>query len=657
MKTLNNTLLTLFVLILLSDLTNSNSIQNKSLSLNSNKSTNKAESKAKTSSTSTNISTSTNTNNNQLNVFFKLNNLEKNNEKDRRFNRSKNTTELKKLTNSNKNIKNNRMSVSEEDSGTPLIQIPTNKNQILNKHENLTIIMSDWFKISSPQFKNPNLYPVIINNDYSKRAIKLDTNNFRQNEYFQKITYNNKDYPPSKYHFWFRYSDKNLYYSTTPSEFEILGSISIKSIIRASLNSDDDDFSECITLSLKDDSNSSQNNEDSKWNICTEDLQTRHKWFCRIQKDLGVSSEDCNQLILDNVEPTIIEKKITQPIIMIPMPSKDCNDKWSYKNNGSDWECECEEGKEQSPINIPNLNSSDVVRSPVKPVFFYEETSNIINKDSFEGLYVKNDKAKIIYTNGYISIKHPSFGQVVTLDGVVYSAQEIRFHTPSEHTINGKKFDMEIEVIHYGQSQGAINKQLILNLLVEKYPGEYNMFLEDIDAFNLPNPLTPVKEINHDMHINKLFFTTQDKGYLNLKDFDFFTYQGSLSAPPCNENTIHIVVKEPIRIGSTVVTLFKEALKVPDVVDSTGNVVVNSNNISSNRNVQPLNGRRIYFYKGHSEEANQINTDEEDNDLKSNNGHYEKVPSKHVSYYHVSSDKPSGLPGSFVVSESEAKGI
>jgi len=40
--------------------------------------------------------------------------------------------------------------------------------------------------------------------------------------------------------------------------------------------------------------------------------------------------------------------------------------------------------------------------------------------------------------------KAKNFGKVNDLDGTVYEAKEIRIHTPAEHTLGGKKADMEI---------------------------------------------------------------------------------------------------------------------------------------------------------------------------------------------------------------------
>ena len=519
--------------------------------------------------------------------------------------------------------------------------IPTDKNKLVN-HEKFKIVLENWMKISSPQFKDVNVFPEVLTPDYEVKTVPINDFNFRINPFYKKKVYGDKNYPPSRFHFWFRYSDKNLYYTADPQSLKVLGNVSLKEINDIK-ESDDPDLHDCLII---------QHNSGT-WNICTDDRAEKNKWLCQIKKDLGGDVESCHKLIIDNLEPTVIEKKITQPIILIPHPAKDCNENWNYAKNGDDWECDCSDGKEQSPIDIPSVGSGKAVLSPVKPVFYYQEAPIEISTNSADGYYVKGDNVKITYTNGYISIKHPNLGTVVTLDGVVYNAEEVRFHTPSEHTIDGKHFDMEIEVIHYGQTKGDLSKQLIFNILVEKYPGVYNKFIDDLDMFNLPNPLNPSKPLNNKLHLNKLLYSSDEEGYLNMKYFNFYTYMGSLTAPPCTQQTIHLVTANPIKLGSTALQLFKEAIRVPDVVDPQGNIIINNKKEWSNRKTQSLNGRKVYYYKTpyNTDELAKVEVAE-----KPGEGHYEKVTKKYTSYYKVSGPQPSGMPGAFVVSESEATG-
>lgn len=522
-----------------------------------------------------------------------------------------------------------------------LIEHPLDKNKIVNDHETLKVMVEGWMKISSPSFKNSKEYPTVILNNYKKTNIPTGLNYFRINKVYKKKDKSNPEIPPSRNDFWFRYSDRNMYYASTKKSLQVLGTMVIRNIKDMNLN-DDPNFSDCIWLN---------DGFKTEWNVCPETPELKHKLFCKIKEDLNISDESCKQLELGSTEPTVLEQRITQPIILIPQPSKDCNEKWNYKNKGKDWECECADGKEQSPIDLPELDSGNAYPSPVKPIFKYVDAPTLQTQDSFDGFLKKGENMKLFIEDGILKIKHPNLGTVVTLDGVVYKAQEIRFHTPSEHKIEGKSYDMEIEIIHFGQSKGDISKQFVLSLLFERTPGVYNQFIEDIDIYNLPNPLTPEVDLLKNINVNKLFYSTEEEGsFFTTRDFNFYTYQGSLSAPPCTQSTIRIVGAKPIPLSSTALTLLKEAIKIPETVDSQGNITVNTGSIESNRDIQPTNGRRVYYFDaGIKEQPKAPKPQLEEK------GHYEKVKKLYTSYFHVSTDKPSGLPGAFVVPEKEAK--
>lgn len=41
-----------------------------------------------------------------------------------------------------------------------------------------------------------------------------------------------------------------------------------------------------------------------------------------------------------------------------------------------------------------------------------------------------------------------NLGRLSDVDGTIYQVSEIQFHTPAEHTLGGKTFDLEVQVIH-----------------------------------------------------------------------------------------------------------------------------------------------------------------------------------------------------------------
>lgn len=301
----------------------------------------------------------------------------------------------------------------------------------------------------------------------------------------------------------------------------------------------------------------------------------------------------------------------------------------------------------QSPIDLPHWRNA--IMSPVKPVWNYETVEAKTTENTSDG-QIKTTHHLKIENKRFLFIDAENMGNVITLDGVVYQAQKIVFHSPAEHTIAGRKFDMEMQIIHYGQTSGDIAKQLVLTFLFEKKPGVYNKFLDDLDFFELPTPLSREKTIENNIFIPKIFYQSEDTDIPMMGEFSFYSYEGSLTSPPCTERTIHYIASDPIPIGTTALLLFSESLRVPDMMDSKGNVIISEELPVSNRAIQPLHGRNVYFYLAPKDIDFKVNI------VSKPEGHFEKVEKKINNYYYVNNDKPSGMPGSMVVSRDEATG-
>jgi len=508
-----------------------------------------------------------------------------------------------------------------------------------NSHTIKTDMLEDWFEISSEAFKSNERFPKVKLLDGTSKEIPSDENNFRINVAASFQEELKEDKPPSNKFFWFRLSGLHLYYTATKSDINVLGALSINYISSVETFSGQPymgNITHCMSL---------DDIEHTKWKVCNLNKTTVDVWACRIKSYLRIDDANCNP---DNSNSTtIVEKRVTQPIIIIPLPSRQCNENWDYSRNGENWECECE-GKEQSPIELPNFY--DAIDTPVKPLFQYEEIlSNSGDEKDESGK--KKEPLKFILEDNMLKIKHDRFGKLVTMDGAVYFAQEIQIHTPAEHTINGKKFDMEIQILHRGVSKGDLAKSAILCFLVEKVPGVYNKFIDDLDFFNLPNLLNKEKELEHSIFIPKLLYEADDNIVNVMKPFSFYTYQGSLTSPPCLESTIVYVASNPIRLGSTALKLFQEAIRIPDLINNKGDIILSNSAPMSNRSTQPLNGRPVFFY----DHVKYCGPDPV-KPPSSNEGHYEKIIKPMTNYFYVNGEDPSGLPGSFVVSEKEAEG-
>ena len=512
------------------------------------------------------------------------------------------------------------------------------------KVDEFTILMEDWLKISSNSFTDPNKFPPIFLPNGTVTKIQIDNKLYRINPVFDSSIIDD-NLPINNSTFWFRLSGKSFYYASSKSDLNVLEALLTENIIDARIVSDYGDEKLCFEL---------EDIEKYNWKLCGNNTEIRNKWICKIKEMKNINSDLCNNLTLVNLSipnTTEIENIIKQPIILIPLPSRSCNEEWNYLNKGNDWECICSEGKEQSPIDLPPKELS--IHSPIKPLFLYEEVQAKLQITSLDGQLRSQDFIKIKNVENSLRIFHKYFGKIVTLDGAVYHAEEIVFHTPSEHTINGLRYDMEMQVIHYGQTKGDIAKQVVFSFLFEKKPGVYNKFIDDIDFFSLPNPISKEGNLVNNLFIPRIFYSSDDNNIPIMRPFSFYTYQGSIPFPPCTERSIMYVAAKPIPLGSTAIQMFQEALRIPDLQTNTGDIITSNAGTENYRTLQPLNGR-IVFYYDHIKYCGE--------DLKNtiepvkSTGHYEKQKKTVTEYFFVNNENPSDLPGAFLVSEEEARG-
>ncbi len=510
--------------------------------------------------------------------------------------------------------------------------------------------LQNWLSISSIAFMNPNKYPTLKTQSGGEIRLKFGTEQDRLNE---KYTISQAEGSMNEYNFWFKIRGGYMYYFATKDDINILGSILVQ---RAENTNRQNKHS---NMNITDTCFEVYDMANDKYSICAMTSEIKMTWLCSLQSFLKMPTIDngcgmTSPIVQANasVENKVEVKKITQPVIIIPMSSRACNEKADYLNKGKDWECICSEGRSQSPIDLPTKDAA--ILSSLRPMLQYTQVSAMATQNTVDGVVTAGEYIKMRYDRGSIRIHHSNMGKIVTNDGGVYIAEEIIFHTPSEHTINGERLDMEMQIIHYGKSKGDIAKQVVLSFLFKAQPGVYNKFLDKLDFFNLPNPTDNFRDITNDFFIPSVFYTTEDEDFPSIKPFSFYTYEGSLTAPPCTERTLHYVTADPIMLSNTVISLFKEALKAPDMMSDKGDFIPSNDEAKENyREIQPLNGRSVFIF-----DHVKFNCPEFKKTKKiTPKGHYEKRQIDVNQYIFVTGQEPSGISNSFVVSENEAKGL
>ena len=218
---------------------------------------------------------------------------------------------------------------------------------------------------------------------------------------------------------------------------------------------------------------------------------------------------------------------------------------------------------QQSPINI--------------------NTDLLINCDALCELKIKpnTSKCRVQLKNNLLKFRYDP-NSFIEYKGSLYSLTEISVHTPSLHTIDGQKYDMEILLIHSLSGSSNDNEEdsnvttpmdngVIISCLYQK--GEHHGPTERF--FNEVINELPSESINYHKSIN--VSNNWGVGMLLPRKKSFYSYTGSLPYPPCTQYYTYLVMEEIGNIGETNFEMLKLNL---------------GKNI---RPIQPLNDREVFY--------------------------------------------------------------
>lgn len=212
----------------------------------------------------------------------------------------------------------------------------------------------------------------------------------------------------------------------------------------------------------------------------------------------------------------------------------------------------CGDGGRQSPIDLPdtisvpeNIDSITVSRSRAASIVVthQEHTNEIID-------------------NGHTIQVSIYDGNDIRIGDALYRLRQFHFHAPSEHTIGGRHFPMEIHFVHASED-GRI---AVAGVLVRQ--GVHN---SDFDELWSILPHEPGERIVPDADEVSIHFTGRPGDV-------YYRYEGSLTTPPCSEDVHWFVRRAPIEMSAAQIATFTN--------------IINNNF----RPTQPLNGRRLSIY-------------------------------------------------------------
>lgn len=185
----------------------------------------------------------------------------------------------------------------------------------------------------------------------------------------------------------------------------------------------------------------------------------------------------------------------------------------------------------------------------------------------------------------------------------MYKVTSFHIHAPSEHWINGRQYDAEMQIMH---QEYQTNETAIISILFDASKDIPSAFMDKLRLNGIPVwgtnttiNTTTTSLVNGRNVTNTTFTNVRNTGgyYWNnltipLMDYvqrmgqSFYYYEGSLCTPPCTEKVQWIVMSEIQYITlNDLGNLTKFWAKNPQFAKGRGN----------NRMIMPRNGRPIYY--------------------------------------------------------------
>jgi len=197
----------------------------------------------------------------------------------------------------------------------------------------------------------------------------------------------------------------------------------------------------------------------------------------------------------------------------------------------------CKIGKSQSPVDI-----SGTVKESLPPIEFHYRSSPLE-----------------IINNGHTIQVNYEEGSYVKINGKKYNLLQFHFHAPSEHTVNGKHFDMEAHLVHKSDD----GKLAVIGVFMKE--GAKNNFIQTLWD-NIPDKVGAEKSMKH-IKINAMDLLPENRAY--------YKYSGSLTTPPCTEGVDWNIMVTPVKLSRDQIDKFRTFYKM------------------NARPTQPLHGRVI----------------------------------------------------------------
>ncbi|MCY3915869.1 MAG: carbonic anhydrase family protein, partial [Chloroflexi bacterium] len=180
----------------------------------------------------------------------------------------------------------------------------------------------------------------------------------------------------------------------------------------------------------------------------------------------------------------------------------------------------CADGSAQSPIDVRDASALDLVDID----FRYGESANNI------------------FNNGHTIQVNVDGGSAIVYNGITYNLLQFHFHSPSEHTIDGMPAPLEIHFVHQDPNYGNL---AVVGIMLTEGDSKNEAYAAVFD--HLPAQVGAPEAAGEPIALAALLPEART----------FYTYQGSLTTPPCSEIARWLLLDSPVELSAEQIAAFR----------------------------------------------------------------------------------------------------
>ncbi|WCJ41001.1 alpha carbonic anhydrase 7 [Euphorbia peplus] len=155
----------------------------------------------------------------------------------------------------------------------------------------------------------------------------------------------------------------------------------------------------------------------------------------------------------------------------------------------------------------------------------------------------------------------------IEINGTEYVLKQCHWHAPTEHSIQGKRYALELHMVHESQD----GKYAVIGIM-------YQLGRPDPFLSCLGNKLKEVAGITKE----EIEVGTINPEEIQIDTGKFYRYIGSLTVPPCTESVTWTILRQLKTVSEEQVKLLR--------------VAVHDKSDTNARPIQGLNGRDVHLY-------------------------------------------------------------